>query len=128
MRRIIIFILCILLSLSITTISVYVMYTADILQERTDYGFGDVKVESGEAFLEVYFYDEAVRQFSGYKIDESNNIIYIKVFASYQDKNKLKPDESGYIYLRFPVSEEITEIRYVTKDGSYSLWKKEIDE
>ena len=99
------------------------MYTADVLQEREDYGFGDVTVENGEAYLELHFYDEAVRLYSGYDTNVIDGILYIKIYASYQDKNAEKPDESGYIYLRFPVNEEVTEIRYVTNNGSYSLWQ-----
>ena len=128
MRKIIIFICCLLISLAFTGITVYIMYTADVLQERTDYGYGDVTVENGEACLELYFYDEAVRMYSGYDTNVYDSVLYVKVYASYQDKNAEKPNESGYIYIRFPVNKEITEIRYVTKDGSYSIWKEENSE
>lgn len=125
MRRTLIFLLCISFSLIITATTAYIIYDADVLQDRNDYGFGDVIVENNNAYLEVLFYEEAERLYSHYYTIVDNNVLYISIYGSYKDKGAQKPDETGYIRLNLPIADDITEIRYVTKSSTYSIWKKE---
>ena len=125
MRKVLIFFICISFSLAFTAITAYIIYDADVLQDREDYGFGDVIVENGNAYLEVLFYEEAERLYSHYDTMVDNNTLYISIYASYKDKNAQKPDDTGYIRLTLPIADDITEIRYVTKLSTYSIWKKE---
>ena len=125
MRKIVIFLCCISFSLIFTAVTSYIIYDADVLQDRNDYGFGDVIVENGNAYFEVLFYDEAERIYSHYETMVDNHTLYISIYASYKDKGAQKPDDTGYIRLNIPVENDITEIRYVTKSSSYSIWKKE---
>lgn len=125
MRKIVIFLCCISFSLIFTAVTSYIIYDADVLQDRNDYGFGDVIVENANASFEVLFYEEAERQYSRYATIVENNTLYISIYGSYKDKGAQKPDETGYIRLNFPIADDITEIRYVTKSSTYSIWKKE---
>lgn len=125
MRRALIFFICISFALAFTAVTAYIIYDADVLQDRNDYGFGDVVVENGNAYFEVLFYEEAERLYSHYDTMVENHILYISIYASYKDKGALKSDETGYIRFNFPIANDITEIRYVTKASTYSVWKKD---
>ncbi|OGO91705.1 MAG: hypothetical protein A2Y17_13080 [Clostridiales bacterium GWF2_38_85] len=128
MRKLIIFLLLLGCSVLIIFASTEVFYYHNEVLTPDDFGFGNVEVKENEVSFEVYIFPDKKYYYSKYDVDINDGIMTIKIYGSYKNKTKLEKDETGNIYLTVPIDCEITEIKHVTNDKTYSLWKKENEE